>query len=232
MLLLRNILFTFCFVSFTVTYTTFFLPVLVSERLTRLVVLPWAKMVGLLLRLLLNIRYDTTSAQALPAQAIYASKHQSAWETILYCALIPRPVFVLKKELLRIPLFGWYLWGMGCIPLDRSAGASALKVLLKKSKDYADQGYNLVIFPEGTRTPPGEDKPLLPGVLAMYKHLNLPVVPVALNSGLYWPKGFAMKKPGTVKVKFMQTIKAGMDKKRFSEKLTHQIHKGSEELLG
>jgi 1-acyl-sn-glycerol-3-phosphate acyltransferase len=133
------------------------------------------------------------------------------------------PAFVLKRELLSIPLFGWYLRKVGMIAVDRAAGASALRNMARQASEAFAEGRSILIFPEGTRVPPGESRPYHPGVAALYTQLKVPVVPVALNSGLFWGRRSFVKRPGTVTVQFLPPIPPGLDRKAFMRELESRI---------
>lgn len=163
---------------------------------------------------------------------IMAAKHQSAWDTIALLALIKDPAFILKRELLLLPLFGLYLWGVRNIPIDRGAGASTIKKMVKASKERVADGCNIVIFPEGTRMAPDVvDPPYLPGVAALYTQLNLPVIPIALNSGLCWGRNAFWKQSGIITVRFQPPIPQGLDRKIFMTELKDKIERPSQELM-
>lgn len=162
--------------------------------------------------------------------AIYASKHQSAWETLVFNLLLPNPVFVLKKELERIPFFGWYLPKMRQIAVDRKAGAAAMRGMVAQAEDVVADGYSIVIYPQGTRVAPGVDKPYHPGVYALYRAVNLPVVPIALDSGRLWARNGLIKRAGTVTVAILPAIPPGLDRKAFMSRLEQVIESESRAL--
>ena len=163
---------------------------------------------------------------------IFASKHESALETFAYTAIIPNSIFVLKKELTYIPLFGWGQAVYGMIPIDRSAGARALKSMLKAAKVRTKEGRKLIIFPEGTRCKHGQVKGYKTGVLFLAENLNMPLVPVALNTGLHWGKGAFLKYPGTVTFEFMPPMNVSdfAGKKEFMAELERRIESKCAEL--
>lgn len=165
--------------------------------------------------------------------AIFASKHQSALDTLILNALLPNPIYVLKKSLLLLPLYGLYLWRIGSVAIDRSAGAGALKQLVREAKARLDAGNSLIIFPEGTRTPPDAENPdYHPGVSALYNQLNVPVVPVALSSGVCWGRNALIKRQGTVIIEFLEPIQPGsMDRKAFMLELKSRIETRSKALV-
>ena len=135
----------------------------------------------------------------------------------------PYQKYVLKKELLSIPLFGRYLTKMNCIAVDREAGASALKEMVAQSKQILAEGRQIVIFPQGTRTAPGEDHPYHPGIAGIYTQNDVPVVPVALNSGQFWGRNAFKKTPGTITVEYLKPIPAGLKRRDFMAQLKESI---------
>lgn len=154
---------------------------------------------------------------------ILAPKHQAMWETIKVIRLVHDPAIVLKKELMYIPIFGWWAAKMKMISIDRATKASALRKMMNEAKAAAEAGRPIVIFPEGTRAPVGGMNPYKPGVAALYKALGYPVVPAALNSGKCWPrKGYDFK-PGTITFEYLEPIPAGLDKRVFLEQLETRI---------
>ena len=163
--------------------------------------------------------------------AIIAAKHQSEWETFKLHRLFGDPAIVLKEELLNIPLWGWYVRRAGMIPIDRGGHAKALTKMMKAAHKAADAGRKIVIFPQGTRTPPGEWRSYKNGVAALYQELNLPVVPMALNSGLFWPKNSFIKKPGTITIEFLPPILPGLPRAEMMEKLKTALEAATDRLV-
>ena len=135
----------------------------------------------------------------------------------------PLCAFVLKRELIWLPVWGWYLVRLGMIPIDRSKGITSLKKITAAAGKLAGRGQSILIFPQGTRTPPGADRPYLPGVAAIYKGADVPVVPVALNSGLFWPRKLMDKQPGVITVEYLDPIEPGLDRKTFMKLLAERI---------
>jgi len=170
----------------------------------------WAKFSLWMLEKLCGIRYEIRGIENLPKENgfIIACKHQSMWETIIFHIIFDRPVYSWKKELLKIPFYGWFLKVMSGITVDRNGGAKALKNLLVQAKKYIDNQQNIILFPQGTRTPVDSNTknyPYKSGIVAIYNHLQSPVVPAALNSGVYWNKN-NKKKPGKIILEFLQAI--------------------------
>ncbi|MDR3423221.1 MAG: lysophospholipid acyltransferase family protein [Xanthobacteraceae bacterium] len=193
-------------------------------------VLPHAFLLGILRRYaasslwLLRVVCGTGVAwrgrEKLPAGAyLVACKHQSAWETFALFALLPDPTFVLKRELMWIPLFGWFARKARMIPIDRGSRATALGRMAALARAEIPRGRQIVIFPEGTRRPPGAAPHYLPGVAYLYAETGLPCVPVALNSGLFWPRRSLRRYPGTVLVEVLDPIPPALDRRAFLSRL-------------
>ncbi len=163
---------------------------------------------------------------------IYASKHESALETYAFTQAIPTLSYVLKKELTYIPLFGWAQYFYGMIPVDRKGGASAMKNMLKEVKKRINNNRPVVIFPEGTRCKPGTTKGYKSGFLFVAENLKLQVVPVAVNTGLFWAKSSFLRYPGTAVFEFMEPMEItdNIDKKEFMKNLETVIESKCKEL--
>lgn len=156
--------------------------------------------------------------------AIYASKHQSAMETYFLTSIVKGgSTYIFKKELTYVPLFGWAVAAYGSIPIDRSGGSAAMKKMLDISKSFIKKGRSILIFPEGTRAKVGEIKDYKPGVAFIYQNVDAPVVPVALNTGIFWAKRSFMRYPGTVIIEFMKPIERNLDKREFIDTLKNAI---------
>lgn len=163
-------------------------------------------------------------------KAIYACKHESAMETYAMTSIITRGVMILKKELTYIPVFGWAQLLYGLIPVDRGAGASAMKKMLSDAKKRVAEKRPIIIFPEGHRMKPGTTQKYKPGFLFMAQNLSLPVIPVALNTGMFWPRHSAKHFPGKVIVEFMEPMQPSTDKNAFIEELQARIEAKCDEL--
>ena len=191
----------------------------------------WVALTLWLLKRLVGLEHRTLGLENLPkGPAIYAVKHQSTWDTLIFAHYLRYPAYVLKRELLYLPLFGLYLLRAGMIPVDRRGRATALKRVMAAAKRRRDEGRDLLIFPEGTRVAPGRHRPYQPGVAALYGHLDLPVVPVALNSGLFWGRRRFTKKPGTITLEFLPAIPPGMARKAFMAELERRLEGASRRL--
>jgi 1-acyl-sn-glycerol-3-phosphate acyltransferase len=173
-----------------------------------------------ILRLTYEVRRHTSSPEG---GTMYAVKHQSAWETIALWHIVDRPVFVLKKELLNIPIFGWYLACADNIVIDRTAGKKAVGQIITQSMVYLSAGRNIVMFPEGTRTEVGAEAKYKSGISAVYEALSPHIHPVALNSGCFWGRNCFIRKAGTVEVEILPPIAKGLSKPEFMESLQTEI---------
>lgn len=184
------------------------------------------------LRVLCGIRFEVRGREHIPqGPALVASKHQSMFETLAFWHILPDPAIILKKELKYLPFFGWYAMKLKNVAVDRSAGASALKAMLRAARERANEGRQIVIFPQGTRVKPGAPETYKPGVAGLYGAMDVPCVPVALNSGLYWPGSGFIRRPGTITIEFLQPIPAGLPRARFMEELETRIETASTALL-
>jgi len=172
----------------------------------------WVRSVAWVERNVLGLDYRVIGRENLPAHGafIVAAKHQSTFETTKLHLILNDPAIVLKKELLRIPIWGPYLRQTGMIPIDRSAGRRAVGTMLEASEKAKAEGRPIVIFPQGTRIPVGVKRNYKAGVAALYDELKLPILPLALNSGLFWPK-HGMKHGGTVTFSFLPPIEPGLE---------------------
>ena len=222
MLLLRSLLF---FIGQAITAPIFTLIALLTMPLNPILrndlISGWARSMIWWLKVTCNIRHEITGLENIPdSPTIVLSKHQSAWETLAFQAIFPTQVYVLKRELLWIPIFGWGLAMSSPIAIDRSAGREALKKLVANGQTRLNRGFWVVIFPEGTRIAPGERSKYHIGGAWLATHTKTPVLPVAHNAGEYWAKNTFIKKPGVIKMhigKLIQT--AGLK----ADALNHQV---------
>lgn len=228
----RSLIFNICFFIWAMLSAVLFAPLFIfSASAARKAGRPWALGALFLAKYICGITYEIRGREhMLPSPVIYASKHQSAWDTVIFLTLL-NPAYVLKRSLLLIPLWGWYLWRMEMIAIDRSAGASAMKHMLKQAKHALAGGREIVIYPEGTRTRPGATPHYHPGTTALYGFLDVPVVPVALNSGYYWGKDAFLKRPGKIILEFLPPIAPGMKKSEFAATLEKTIETASQKLF-
>jgi 1-acyl-sn-glycerol-3-phosphate acyltransferase len=226
MLLLRSVLFQIAFLLWSALVALYGLVPLALQNRQHLFGIGgvWSDGINLLLRAICNIHIRIEGTEHIPdGPAMIAAKHQSLWDTAIVLRLFRGPAIVMKQELLKIPIYGALCRAQGMIAVDRDGGAKALKAMLKDARAAAADGRKLLIFPQGTRTRPGESAPYQPGVVALYRDLKLPVVPVALNSGFFWPKHGVLRKPGTIVLRFLPAIPAGLDRDTFMQELETRI---------
>ncbi len=183
------------------------------------------------LRYIAGIKIEIRGQQYIQQEdCIYAGKHQSALETYCLSGYLKRASFVLKKELTYIPIFGWAQYFYGMIPVDRSAGSAAMKNMLRAAKNRLQDDRPIIIFPEGTRKKPAQTPDYKPGVALLYQNLNVPVIPIATNTGFFWKKSSFLRYPGTVIFEFLEPLPQGLDKKTFMTELQNRIESKCAEL--
>lgn len=206
----RSFLFALVFYGGTVVAVLLSFPIsLFGTRAIRRWAHRWVRFHSGCARHILGI---SARVEGVPPQgaALVPVKHPSMFETLEIILLLDQPAVVLKRELIDIPLWGWVVKRYGVIPIERSGGAAALRRMMRAAEAAIAEGRPIVIFPEGTRVPPGETPPLKPGFAGLYRALKLPVVPVAVDSGLLWPKGRFVKRPGIVTMRFMPALPPGL----------------------
>lgn len=229
---IRSFLFNTMFFAGGLVLALVLLPCMVlPRRVSQWGLKMWGAVMMWFLKVIAGLSWEVKGLENLPDEpCIFACKHQSAWETGIFHQLVPDPAYILKKELLSIPFFGWYLGRGGAVAIDRKAGASALKLMIKGTQDRLARGQHVVIFPEGTRAAPGKAGTYHPGVAALYKGVDAPVVPVALNSGLFWQRRSFLKRPGKITMEILPAIAPGQDRKAFMAELKSTIEDASNRL--
>jgi len=184
------------------------------------------------LRITCRLTHRVGGAENMPSRpVIFACKHQSTWETLAFSRLFPGSATVLKRELLFIPVVGWAMARVGNIAVERSDGGHALRGLVRQAKAAIADGRSILIFPEGTRTPVGSQRPYQVGTAALYRQLGVPVVPVALNSGLFWGRRQFIKWPGVIDVEVLPAIAPGLGREAFMATLRERIEAATERLV-
>lgn len=233
MLFIRSLLFAILFYGNLTIWLVGCLPLLAGPpRYLFPVARAWARTNLWLLRTVTGLGVEWRGLDNVPKGGVLvASKHQSAWETFALFVILDRPIFVLKQELLRTPLFGWYLKRAGMIAIDRSGGASTLTGMARKARERVREGHQVVIFPEGTRRAPGAPPDYKTGVAFLYDSLQVPCLPVGLNSGLFWPRESFLRRPGTVVVSILPPLPAGLPRKQVIAELRQRIEAESDHLL-
>ena len=227
--------FVFNVASFTWTFVLlfFYIPLLSLPHGAMLAAARfWVYTIFIFQRFILRLDFEFRGLESLPeGPCIIASAHQSAWDTIAFYAVIKNPVFVLKRELYRIPMFGPYSRRLNMIAIDRSGGAGEARRMMRDVADRLSQGRQVIIFPGGTRSEAHEMVTLKSGITALYWRSDVPVVPVSLNSGYFWGRRSFRKKPGCIVVAFQEPIFPGLDAKTFDALLSERIHTGNRDLL-
>jgi len=233
MQLLRSWIFVGLFYGWTVFCLLTIWPMLLwSQDWGRSFVNGWSKGILALLRWIVGIKYEVRGIENLPGTAcLIAAKHHSAWEIFTLLLFVPNGSFVMKRELIAIPLFGWYALRLGMIPVERDKGAAALRRITELAEREVTAGHPIIIFPEGTRRPVGAEPDYKSGIAHFYKRFNLPCVPVGLNSGLHWVNGATLKRPGTIVVSFLPVIEAGMRPKAFLSRMQEAIEAETAKLV-
>jgi 1-acyl-sn-glycerol-3-phosphate acyltransferase len=232
MTVIRSTVFLIYFAFMTVLLAIGFLPSLLMSRagaawLGR----HWSLASFWGLRVFAGTRYEVRGTVP-PKGVLVAVKHMSMWDTMAIYALLDDPAIVLKRSLLSIPFYGWYLNKARMIPIDRDGKASALRAMAAAARAEIEQGRSIAIFPEGTRKKPGAPPDYKPGVAGLYGQLDVPCYPVALNSGLFWtgPAGF-LKKRGTIVIEFLAPIPPGLQRREFMARLEAEIETAAARLV-
>jgi 1-acyl-sn-glycerol-3-phosphate acyltransferase len=231
---LRSALFNLLFLLCTAATSIFGLALLpLPRRVMRRYVRVWARLMLWLLKHVCGIGLVVTGREHLPpGPAVIAAKHQSAYDTVVWLAILPEPIYVLKQELLKIPAWGRLAQHYGSVPVDRKGGATALKRMVRESAALLAQGHQVVIFPEGTRTLPGQRVPYQPGIVALAAASRAPVVPVATDSGLHWGRGtLSPKLPGPITIAFLPPLPSGLPRAALLAKLEAQIETETDRLV-
>ena len=233
MLILRSLVFQILFFADMVVLMLLWLPALfmrrqVSQELGR----TWGRNALWLLDKICGTKIEWRGLENIPQGAvIVAAKHQSIWDTFVLPIRFPDFSYILKHELIYLPFFGWYLLAAEQIGIDRAKGGKVLPQLIAKAKAIFAQDRQLFIFPEGTRRPAGAPPLYKTGITQLYAETNVPVLPVALNSGVFWPRRSFLVRPGTVVIEFLPVIQPGMEPREFFDKLRDDIENASNRLI-
>jgi 1-acyl-sn-glycerol-3-phosphate acyltransferase len=230
---LRSLIFNVGFYLWTLAIGLYGTPLLLAPRryvmeFGRL----WASGALGLLAWTVGLRHEIRGIENLPqGAAIIALKHQSSWDTIILPVIFRHPAIVIKHELAWLPIYGWYAVRAGGIPVDRGAGASALKHMLARARRAAAEDRPIAIFPEGTRTAVGARLSYHPGVAALYTQLNIPLVPVAVNSGVFWGRRSFLKRPGRIVLEILPAIPPGQKRRKVMAELEARIEAATARLV-
>ena len=230
---IRSALFFFLFWIWSIFMNLLFLPGLLFPR--KVIVTGqriWTIGVIVLMRVICGLKVEIRGRDNLAAgRAVIACKHQSIFETIVFHWLVNDPAMIMKEELLQIPVYGWYCRKTKMIAVDRKGHAAALRSMIEQAKTALEAERQVVIFPEGTRSAVGDNPPFQPGIAALYGKLDTPVNPIALNSGLYWPRKKFICRPGTLVIEILPAIEAGLKRRDFMQRLQSTIDEHSDRLV-
>lgn len=217
----RSVVFTAVLALTTIVLGVLAMPVmLLGRRAARGVIRLWARVVLWFLKALCGVSHRIEGVENLPVErSMLAGNHQSMWETIVVFTLVPRPAVVFKKELLDVPVYGWWGKRAGGFPIDRDGGARSVRNLKKTARARSEDGDQIVVFPEGTRGAVGERRPLLPGVAAVYLSIDAPCTPFVHDSGRFWRHPGLLKWPGVITLRILPPIPAGLTRKEFMRRL-------------
>ncbi len=233
MILLRSILFNLLFYLNTGFWLVIALPTFLLPHTGIIwVAKTWGRTNLALLRAVAGIDCVFRGLEKLPkGPVIIAAKHQSAWETFALLWMFEDPFFIVKRELQWIPLFGWFMIKGRMVPVDRSAGKNAISEMIERARTELKLGRQLIIFPEGTRRPAGAEPRYRLGVAHLYVGEGVPCVPIALNSGLFWPRRSFLRMPGTILVEVLDPIAPGMQQEAFFARLQDVIEGATARLI-
>jgi 1-acyl-sn-glycerol-3-phosphate acyltransferase len=232
--LVRTVLFNIAlYLNFVVQAVVFSPVLLLPERCFWPIGRFWVRSTLWLHRTITGIDDEIRGRENIPTGGfLVASKHQSAWETLRLIELFPRPSFILKRQLLWMPLFGWYLKKAHMIPVDRGRGSAAIAAMTERARKAIAEGRQIIIFPEGTRRPPLAEPQYRHGAKRLYEALGVQCLPVALNSGLYWPRRSFAHRHGTIVAACLPPIPPGLDPESFAAKLQEALETATKELVG
>ncbi len=233
MIVLRSLLFNLVYYTNIILWMILSLPSLLLPRVVLLrIVRAWSHVNFFLLRYLAGITCEIRGRENVPSGGVLvASKHQSVWDTFAMFLVFDDPCYVLKRELMWLPLFGWLAAKAQMIAVNRGARSKAMKQMHADGAEQLAKGRQIIIFPEGTRRAPGAEPAYKFGVVYLYSEFNVPCVPVALNSGYFWPRRQFIRRPGKLVMEILPPIPPGKDKAAFFEQLQSSIENASDRLL-
>lgn len=226
MLVVRSLLFNLCFYLVTLIEMIVFTPYFFLAPRKRAWFVPkfWARTHLWLMEVIVGTRHEVTGLENLPGKSyLIAPKHQSAWDTFAFLPWLDDPALILKRELMWVPLFGWYVAKMRMIPIDRGNRHQAIESINRGAKHAIQNGRQILIYPEGTRRAPGAEPAYRKGIVNLYQNLDVPVVPIAHLAGLYWPRRSFMRYPGTIRVEILEPIPPGLSRAEFQRQLIARI---------
>ena len=229
----RAVLFALAFSLWTAGLAIVCTPLLFGpQRWTLSMFHLWGRVIFGLLRVIAGVKVELRGREHIPTgAALVAPKHQSMLDVYAQFTWLPASVFVMKRELRWIPWFGWYAAKVGSVDIDRSGGATALRTMVRRAKELFVDDRQIAIFPEGTRKAPGDPPDYKPGIAALYRELDVPVIPVATNSGVHWPAHGFIRRPGLIVFEYLEPIPPGLKRAEFMRLLEERIETASNRLL-
>jgi 1-acyl-sn-glycerol-3-phosphate acyltransferase len=236
MLFLRSLVFNVLFILNNAVWFILSLPMLLApyrffiDRVAH----PWARSNLWLFYRVIGVTLDVRGQEHLPAQgtgALVAAKHQSAWETLFLAQAVDGPTYILKRELMFVPLFGFYLKKVRSVPINRGKGSAVLADMNSAAKEAIAQGRQLLIFPEGTRRAVGAEPHYKYGIAHLYRETGVACTPIAHNAGLFWPRRGFVKRPGHLIVEILPPIPAGLDRDTFFARVQHDIETATNRIV-
>jgi len=233
LIFLRSLIYNVLFYALLVFWLIVAIPTFLMPRWAILRIAgAWAASSIWLLRVICNTKVEYRGLEKIPeGPLIVASKHQSMWETFALLQFFEQPLYILKRELTWIPFFGWYLKKANMIGIDRDAGARSLKDMARRATEAVRRGRQLIIFPEGTRRPVDAEPQYKSGIGMIYVDCGVTCLPVALNSGLFWPRRTFMRYPGTLVVEFLDPLPPGLTRKEFIARVSTAIEAATNRLV-
>jgi 1-acyl-sn-glycerol-3-phosphate acyltransferase len=228
---IRSWIYLFAFLAWTIGSALAFLPLLVSRRSTVGAIRLWVRGVQTLARMITGITFRSEGRENIPkGPCIVAAQHQSSFETYAMFLEFDRPIFVLKRELIYIPVIGWYMQRAGLVHIDRGAGATAMRKMMREAQAALEAGHQVIIFPEGTRVKPGQSVPYKPGIAALAAYCDAPIIPMALNSGYIWGKTRILKIPGEIVFRYLPALPRGLPREEMLAELRRRLDAESADL--
>jgi len=232
-LIVRSVAFNFLFYLNLALHVIAAIPTFVVPRRVFMVMArSWGETSSWLSRVVAGITVELRGLERIPrGAALVAAKHQSVWETFTLLTLFADPAYIFKRELQWIPIFGWYAWKSSMIPVDRAARGGAVAGMIARAREELGRGRQIIIFPEGTRTAPGAPPAYRQGIVQLYAAAGVPCLPVALNSGVFWPRRKFLRYPGTIVLEVLDPIPPGLDAQVFAQRLQHAIEGATASLI-
>jgi 1-acyl-sn-glycerol-3-phosphate acyltransferase len=233
MILFRSLAFAAAFYLWSFVCGLAMIPLLIAPRRWMIQAMGlWGVVVIGLLRTICDLRVEFRGLEHMPAgRGLVAAKHQCMFDTMGPLTVLPDACYVMKRELLKIPFYGWFSLKSGMLVLDRQGGAGALRRLIAQARARLAEPRQLVIFPEGHRMAPGEKGEYQPGVAGLYRELGLACTPMATNSGVHWPAHGFIRRPGLIVYEFLEPIPPGLHRAAFMRELESRIETASQRLL-